>query len=67
MNSVDNENDITPTFKLLEDAIEGIQFKLAKLRVASHQSEPELAARIRECEDSILTEIVILKGIKGQL
>jgi len=67
MNKVDTEADITPTDKLLENAIEGLTSKLAKLRVAAHQSEGALADRITAVGDSILVEINILKDIKGQL
>lgn len=68
MNRVDTENDITPTDKLLENAIEGMTNKLAKLRIAAHQNKPSyLASRIESVADSILVNINILKEIKGQL
>lgn len=67
MKNIETEIDKTPTEKLLENAIEGIQNKLAKIQIAAYQSEPDISARINACKLTIQASLNILKEIKGQL
>ena len=67
MRQLENENDVLSTDKLLENAIDGIQNKIAKLRIASYNAKPKLAKQITACADSIQKNVQILKSITGKL